>query len=191
MRILRHIFFPTAVTLAAAFFTSFSKGDDGKDNEDIETIYAMGEVKAMSADSIPYGTYVALTREVMDKKNNLITMKSVTIDQKGETTEYNYTMSINDPKFVVKDVDGNYSGVGKLHGKKWKWTSWEYNLYYNNPAGARMDAYNYISLVGLVVNKAFYDASGKMLVRYKEHHKFITKEEFEILYLQVLKCSTK
>ncbi|MCW3086224.1 MAG: hypothetical protein JWP12_3590 [Bacteroidetes bacterium] len=179
-----------SLALISIFSTSFTKGGDDKEL-DPETFYSMGEVKAMSADSIPYGTYVALTKEVMDKKNNIITMKSITIDQKGETVEYNYTMNINDPKFVVKDVDGNYSGVGKLHGKKWKWTSWDYSLYYTNPAGGRMEAFNYISLVGLVVNKAFYDANGKMLVRYKEHHKFITKEEFEILYLQVLKCSTK
>lgn len=171
--------------------SSFHKGDDKKDPLETETLYSMGEVKAMSPDSIPYGTYVAITKEVMDKKNDLITMKSVTIDQKGETVEYNYTMNINDPKFVVKDVDGNYSGVGKLHGKKWKLTSWDYSIYYSNPAGGRMEAFNYISLVGLVVNKAFYGADGKMQVRYKERHKFITKEQFEILYLQVLKCSTK
>lgn len=172
-------------------FTSFTKGGSEKEEVDPEIFYSMGEVKAMSPDSIPYGTYVAITKEVMNKKENLITMKSITIDQKGETVEYNYTMNINDPKFVVKDVDGNYSGVGKLHGKKWKWTSWDYSIYYSNPAGGRMEAYNYISLVGLVVNKAFYGADGKMQVRYKERHKFITKEQFEILYLQVLKCSTK
>jgi len=88
-------------------------------------------------------------------------------------------------------VDGNYSGTGKLHGKKWKWTSWDYSLYYNTPQGSRMEAFNYVSLVGLVVNKALYGADGKMTIRYKERHKFITKEQFEILYLQVLKCSTK
>lgn len=173
--------------------TSFIKRGDEKDKEekDPEELYSMGEIKAFSPDSIPYGTYVSLTKEVMNKKDNLITMKSISIDQKGETTEYNYTMNINDPKFVIKDVDGKYSGVGKLHGKKWKWTSWDYSIYYSDPAGGRMEAFNYFSIVGLVVNKAFYGADGKMVVKYKERHKAITKEQFEILYLQVLKCSTK
>lgn len=173
---------------------SFINKDDDKKKKKVEEdpseLYSMGEIKAFSPDSIPYGTYVSITKEIINKKENLITMKSISIDQKGETTEYNYTMNINDPKFVIKDVDGNYSGVGKLHGSKWKWTSWDYSIYFTNPAG-RMEAYNYISLVGLVVNKAFYGPDGKMIVKYKERHKPITKEQFEILYLQVLKCSTK
>ena len=70
-------------------FTSFTKGGSEKEEVDPEIFYSMGEVKAMSPDSIPYGTYVAITKEVMNKKENLITMKSITIDQKGETVEYN------------------------------------------------------------------------------------------------------
>jgi hypothetical protein len=181
----------TAIIIIIA--SSFIRKDDARKKEEIdpEELYSLGEIKAFSPDSIPYGTYVSLTKEVMNKKENLITMKSISIDQKGETTEYNYTMNINDPKFVVKDVDGKYSGVGKLHGKKWKWTSWDYSIYFNDPVGGRMEAYNYFSLVGLVVNKAFYGPDGKMIVKYKERHKAITKEQFEILYLQVLKCSTR
>jgi len=192
MRSIKTAFGILSIAVISIISTSFVRsGDKDKEETDPEIFYSMGEVKAMSPDSIPYGTYVAITQEIMHKKENLIEMKSVTIDQKGETVEYNYTMNINDPKFVVKDVGGTYSGTGKLHGKKWKWTSWDYSIYYSNPEGARMEAFNYISLVGLIVNKAFYGADGKMLVRYKERHKFITKEQFEILYLQVLKCSTK
>jgi hypothetical protein len=192
MKLFRIIY---GLSLLAAFTiitSSFIPQDDDKKKEekDPEEWYSMGEIKAFSPDSIPYGTYVSLTKEVMNKKENLITMKSISIDQKGETQEYNYTMNINDPKFVIKDVDGNYSGVGKLHGKKWKWTSWDYSIFFTNPSG-RMEAYNYFSMVGLVVNKAFYGPDGKMVVKYKERHKQITKEQFEILYLQVLKCSTK
>ena len=173
--------------------SSFIPGDDKKkkaEEPDPSEMYSMGEIKAMSPDSIPYGTYVSLTREIINKKENLITMKSISIDQKGETKEYNYTMNINDPKFVIKDVEGNYSGVGKLHGKKWKWTSWDYSLYHTDTKG-RTEAFNYLSLVGLIVNKAYYGPDGKMVIRFKERHKSITKEQFEILYLQVLKCSAK
>jgi hypothetical protein len=174
--------------------TSFENGGDDKKKKKEETdpseFYSMGEIKAMSADSIPYGTYVSLTKEIINKKDSTITMKSISIDQKGETTEYNYIMDIKDPKFTIKDVDGNYTGYGKLHGSMWKWTSWDYTINFTNPVG-RMEAYNYFSLVGLVVNKSFFGADGKLLVRYKERHKPITKEQFEILYLQVLKCSTK
>jgi hypothetical protein len=193
MKFLKISFFALIVSFTLFTIYSFIKpgGKDKKSEvKDPEELYSMGEIKAFSPDSIPYGTYVSLTKEVMHKKENRIDMKSISIDQKGETTEYNYTMVINDPKFVIRDVDGNYSGVGKLHGSKWKWTSWDYSIYYSNPAG-RMEAYNYFSLVGLVVNKAFYGPDGKMVVKYKERHKMITKEQFEILYLQVLKCSTK
>jgi|GEM_PF-3672854 len=193
MKIFRTAYSIALVTAFVVVTSSFIKQDDDKKKEetDPEELYSMGEIKAFSPDSIPYGTYVSLTKEVMNKKENLITMKSISIDQKGETTEYNYIMNINDPKFVIRDADGKYSGVGKLHGKKWKWTSWDYSIYFNDPAGGRMEAYNYFSLVGLVVNKAFYGPDGKMLVKYKERHKAITKEQFEILYLQVLKCSAK
>lgn len=186
----------TILSMAFLFVavTSFKndKGNDKKKKEDADPseLYSMGEIKAMSADSIPYGTYVSLTKEIMNKKDSTITMKSISIDQKGETTEYNYIMNIKDPKFTIKDVDGNYTGYGKLHGSMWKWTSWDYTINFTNPVG-RMEAYNYFSLVGLVVNKSFFGADGKLLVRYKERHKAITKEQFEILYLQVLKCSTK
>ena len=174
--------------------TSFKNdGDKKKKKEEVDPseLYSMGEIKAMSADSIPYGTYVSLTKETINKKDSIITMKSISIDQKGETKEYNYTMNIKDPKFTIKDADGsNYTGFGKLHGSMWKWSSWDYTINFTNPVG-RMEAYNYFSLVGLIVNKSFYGADGKLLVRYKERHKPITKEQFEILYLQVLKCSTK
>lgn len=175
--------------------TSFIQlGDDKKKKEkeivDPSELYSMGEIKAMSADSIPYGTYVALSKEIINRKENKIIMKSISIDQKGETTEYNYTMDIKDPKFTIMADDSSYTGTGKLHGSEWKWTSWSYIINTKNPVG-KIDAYNYISPVGLIVNKAFYGADGKLTVRYKERYKAITKEQFEILYLQVLKCSTK
>ncbi|MFL5764474.1 MAG: hypothetical protein ACJ77K_11080 [Bacteroidia bacterium] len=195
MKLLRSLLPASLILLLMILSTSFIRvGDDkkkrGSEAPDPSELYSIGEVKAMSPDSIPYGTYVALTKEVINKKENKITMKSVSIDQKGETTEYNYVMDIHDPKFTITDVDSNYTGYGKLHGSMWKWTSWDYTINFKNPAG-RIEAYNYFSLVGLVVNKAFYGADGKMLVKYKERHKAITKEQFEILYLQVLKCSTK
>lgn len=174
--------------------SSFIKpGDDKKKKKEIvdpSELYSIGEIKAMAADSTPYGTFVAISKEIINRKENTITMKSISIDQKGETTEYNYIMNITDPTFTIKDVDGTYSGTGKLHGSAWKWSSWSYVINTKNPVG-KIDAYNYISLVGLVVNKAFYGADGKLTVRYKERYKAITKEQFEILYLQVLKCSTK
>ena len=184
-----------SILIAAAFFiiaSSFANCDKDKNKEDPDPseLYSLGEVKAMSPDSIPYGTYVALTKEIINKKERKITMKSITIDQKGEATEYNYVMDIMDPKFKIMDVDSNYSGYGKLHGKEWKWTSWSYTINFKNPKG-RVEAFTYFSLVGLIVNKAFYGADDKMTVKYKERHKPITKEQFEILYLQVLKCSTK
>ena len=174
--------------------SSFIKpGDDKKKKKEIvdpSELYSIGEIKARAADSTPYGTYVAISKEIMNRKENTITMKSISINQLGETTEYNYIMNITDPTFTIKDVDGTYSGTGKLHGSAWKWSSWSYVINTTNPVG-KIDAYNYISMVGLVVNKAFYAADGKLTVRYKERYKAITKEQFEILYLQVLKCSTK
>ncbi|HLC82682.1 MAG TPA: hypothetical protein VJI69_02555 [Bacteroidia bacterium] len=168
-------------------------GDDKKKKKEIvdpSELYSIGEIKAMSADSIPYGTYVALSKEIINRKEKKIYMKSISIDQKGETTEYNYTMNITDPTFTIMADDSSYTGTGKLHGAEWKWSSWSYIINTKNPVG-KIDAYNYLSLVGLVVNKAFYGADGKLTVRYKERYKAITKEQFEILYLQVLKCSTK
>ncbi len=183
--------------LCTMFFiitSSFIKGGDDKKKkkeiEDPSEFFSMGEIKAMSPDSIPYGTYVALSKEIINRKENTITMKSISIDQKGETTEYNYIMDITDPTFTIKDVNGTYTGTGKLHGSAWKWSSWSYIINTTNPVG-KIDAYNYFSLAGLIVNKAFYGPDGKMTVRYKERYKAITKEQFEILYLQVLKCSTK
>jgi hypothetical protein len=194
MGLFRRYLFCIAFSAVFVVSTSFITGGDDKkkkkEDPDPSELYSLGEVKAMSPDSIPYGTYVALTKEIINKKENKITMKSISIDQKGETKEYNYVMDIKDPKFTITDLDSSYTGYGKLHGSMWKWTSWDYTINFKNPEG-RVEAYNYFSLVGLVVNKAFYGADGKMLVRYKERHKPITKEQFEILYLQVLKCSTK
>ncbi len=172
-----------------------SPGDDKKKKKEKEIVdpselYSLGEIKAMSADSIPYGTYVALSKEIINRKEKKIYMKSISIDQKGETTEYNYTMNITDPTFTIMADDSSYTGTGKLHGSEWKWSSWSYIINTKNPVG-KIDAYNYLSMVGLVVNKAFYGPDGKLTVRYKERYKSITKEQFEILYLQILKCSTK
>lgn len=171
--------------------SSFSKDEDGKKTEtDPTTYYYLGEVKIMTPDSIPLGTYVALSKQIVNKKESTITMQSISIDQKGETKEYNYIMSINDPNFVIRDVDSTYSGIGKLHGKAWKWLSWNYDIQYKNPVG-RMKGKDFVSLWGLMVNKDFYGADGKKIMHYHERHNFITKEQFEILYLQVLKGSSK
>jgi hypothetical protein len=193
MKTFKKVCYVFSIATVFIISSSFKKGDDKKKKKEVEdpsTFYSMGEIKAMSADSIPYGTYVSLTKEIVNRKESTITMKSVSIDQKGETQEYNYVMDIKDPKFTIKDVDGNYTGTGKLHGSMWKWTSWDYVINFTNPVG-RMEAFNYYSLVGLIVNKSFYGPDGKLTVRYKERHKIISKEQFEILYLQVLKCSTK
>jgi hypothetical protein len=195
MKLFRPIISCVIIAGSVILSASFTGGGDDKkkkvkEETDPSELYSMGEIKAMSPDSIPYGTYVSLTKEVINKKESKITMKSVSIDQKGEVTEYNYVMNINDPKFTINSLDSNYTGYGKLHGAMWKWTSWDYTINFKNPAG-RVEAYNYFSVVGLIVNKAFYGADGKMLVKYKERHKPITKEQFEILYLQALKCSTK
>lgn len=172
--------------------TSFLPGDEKKKKvlPEPSELYSIGEIKAMSPDSIPYGTFVAISKEIMIPKENKIIMKSITIDQKGESKEYNYTMNITDPTFTIMADDSSYTGTGKLHGSEWKWTSWSYVINTKDPVG-KIDAYNYFSVVGLVVNKAFFGADGKMTVRYKERYKAITKEQFEILYLQVLKCSTR
>lgn len=176
-----------AIVLLTILF-SFSK--DGKDEKDPSVFYYMGEIKATTPDSIPLGTYVALTKQTVNKKENLITMQSISIDQKGETKDYNYTINVNDPNYVIRDLDSNYSGIGKYHGKAWKWSWWNYNILYKNPAG-RMIGKDFVSLWGLMVNKDFYGPDGKKLIHYHERHNFITKEQFEILYLQVLKGSSK
>ncbi len=179
------------VASLVVIISSFSKDDDGKKAEmDPMTYYYMGEIKIMTPDSIPLGTYVAISKQIVNKKESTISMQSISIDQKGETKEYNYIMSINDPNFVIRDVDSTYSGIGKLHGKAWKWLSWNYDIQYRNPVG-RMVGKDFVSLWGLMVNKDFYGADGKKLMHYHERHNFITKEQFEILYLQVLKGSSK
>jgi len=183
-----HFFLAISVIIV---ISSFSKDDDGKKPETDPTVYYyIGEVKIMTPDSIPLGTYVALSKQTINKKESIISMQSISIDQKGETKEYNYIMSINDPNFVIRDVDSTYSGIGKLHGKAWKWLSWNYDIQYRNPVG-RMVGKDFVSLWGLMVNKDFYGGDGKKLMHYHERHNFITKEQFEILYLQVLKGSSK
>ena len=189
------LFKTIAYFFVGAFITivisSFTKDDGKKKVETDPTVYYyMGEVKIMTPDSIPLGTYVALSKQTVNKKENTITMQSISIDQKGETKEYNYVMYINDPSYVIKDVDSTYSGIGKLHGKAWKWLSWNYDILYKNPAG-RMKGKDFVSLWGLMVNKDFYGPDGTKLMHYHERHNFITKEQFEILYLQVLKGSSK
>lgn len=178
----------SAVLVLLTILFSFSK--DGKEDQDPSVFYYLGEIKATTPDSISLGTYVALTKQTVNKKENLITMQSISIDQKGETKDYNYTINVNDPNYVIRDLDSNYSGIGKYHGKAWKWSWWNYNILYKNPAG-RMIGKDFVSLWGLMVNKDFYGPDGKKLIHYHERHNFITKEQFEILYLQVLKGSSK
>jgi hypothetical protein len=191
MKALKILFFIFCSAVTVMVVSSFAKTYETKKVEsDPTTYYYLGEVKIMTPDSIPLGTYVALSKQIVNKKENTISMQSISIDQKGETKEYNYIMSINDPNFVIRDVDSTYSGIGKLHGKAWKWLSWNYDIQYKNPVG-RMKGKDFVSLWGLMVNKDFYDASGKQIMHYHERHNFITKEQFEILYLQVLKGSSK
>ena len=183
----------TIILMTVIVTSSFSRDDDGKKKKeeiDPSTFHYLGEIKITTPDSILLGTYVALTKQIVNKKENLITMQSISIDQKGETKEYNYTINVNDPNYVIRDVDNMYSGTGKYHGKAWKWTYWDYNIQYKNPVG-KMVGKDFVSLWGLMVNKDFYGADGKKLMHYHERHNFITKEQFEILYLQVLKGSTK
>jgi hypothetical protein len=185
------IFYYFTIGILTTVLCAFSKDDDGKKVDvDPMTYYYLGEIKITTPDSIPMGTYVALSKQIVHKKESKITMQSISIDQKGDTKEYNYTMNISDPTYTIRDVDSTYSGTGKLHGKAWKWLSWNYDIQYKNPVG-RMKGKDFVSLWGLMVNKDFYGADGKKLLHYHERHNFITKQQFEILYLQVLKGSSK
>jgi hypothetical protein len=185
------IFYYFTIGILTTVLCAFSKDDDGKKVDvDPMTYYYLGEIKITTPDSIPMGTYVALSKQIVHKKESKITMQSISIDQNGDTKEYNYTMNISDPTYTIRDVDSTYSGTGKLHGKAWKWLSWNYDIQYKNPVG-RMKGKDFVSLWGLMVNKDFYGADGKKLLHYHERHNFITKQQFEILYLQVLKGSSK
>ncbi|MES2512707.1 MAG: hypothetical protein V4580_01130 [Bacteroidota bacterium] len=191
MKRFQTIFYCFTIGILTTMLCAFSKDDDGKKVDvDPMTYYYLGEIKITTPDSIPMGTYVALSKQIVHKKESKITMQSISIDQKGDTKEYNYTMNISDPTYTIRDVDSTYSGTGKLHGKAWKWLSWNYDIQYKNPVG-RMKGKDFVSLWGLMVNKDFYGADGKKLLHYHERHNFITKQQFEILYLQVLKGSSK
>lgn len=157
-------------------------------DKDPETYYYMGEIKAQTPDSVSLGVYLALTKQTVNKKENKMTYQVINIDQKGETKEYNYSFKVKDPDFIMEDSEGNFKGTGKLHGKSWKWTSWKYTVDYLNPKG-KMIGKDRITLWGLMVNKDFYGPDGKKLIHYHERHNSITKEMFEILYLQTLKAA--
>jgi hypothetical protein len=190
MRMKKRKYFGPFLLLAISIFSfSFVTGGNDKPDPDPMTYYYMGEIKAMSPDSVPYGTYVALTKQVVNKKEHTIAYQVLSIDQKGEMKEYNYTMKINDPTYEITDNDGNFKGSGKLHGKEWKWQNWNYTINYTNPVG-KMVGKDFVSWWGLMVNKDFYGPDGKISIHYHERHNFITKEQFEILYLQVLKAGS-
>jgi len=179
-------YFLTTITILGFCFINVSFNKE----QDIVTHYYIGESKVMTPDSVNLGTFVILTKQIVNKIESTITMQAISLDQKGETKEYNYTMYISDPKYTLKDANGEYFGSGRLHGKEWMWTYWDYNIEFKNPVG-KMIGKDYVSLVGLIVNKDFYGADGTKLMHYHEKHKFLTKEAFEILYMQVLKGSTK
>jgi hypothetical protein len=117
-------------------------------------------------------------------------MQVISIDQKGESKELNYTIKVSDNDYKLTDNANTYQGSGKYYGKPWKWHKWDYTINYTNPAGKMVGKDN-VTLWGLMVNKDFYDTDGKLLVHYHERHNFITKEQFEILYLQTLKAANK
>ncbi len=179
------------VSLFAISFLIYGFTKD-KDEPEVDPMiyYYMGESKATAPDSTSYGTYVILTKQTVNKKERLITMEAVSIDQKGEILNVNYKINVIDPEYIIKDDKGEYTGKGKYHGKEWKWTSWNYTINYTNPVG-HMKGRDYISLVGLIVTKDFYGPDQKKLIHYREKHKFITKDTYEILLLQVLKASSK
>jgi hypothetical protein len=109
----------TFLLFTAVLVCSFIPGGNDKPEPDPMTYYYMGEIRAMSPDSIPYGTYVALTKQIVNKKEHKIDYQVISIDQKGEMKEYNYTMKISDPTYEITDNEGNFKGSGKLHGKEW------------------------------------------------------------------------
>lgn len=156
-----------------------------------KTYFYMGEISVKSPEGINYGKYVALTKQTINRKDRSILMEVKSIDQKGEVKDYNYTIRLTKSrlyhaKFALTDNEGNYSGTGKYKGFKWLWFKWRYQINYTNPVG-KMVGKDRVRLSGLIVKKKFYGADGKASLIYYEKHKPVSKEVYEILYLQILK----
>lgn len=155
------------------------------------THYYQGEIKIKSPDGIPYGKQVALTKQMVDKKARTIHTQVFGIDQKGTVTEYNFTTKITKrrlyhARYELTDDNGNYTGKGRYTGFPWIWFKWKYQIDFTNPVG-KMIGHDRVRFSGLVVKKKFYGADEKVSLVYYEKHNIISKEVFEILYLQLLK----
>ena len=146
------------------------------------TYYYIGEIKTSSADGINYGTYMALTKQVMNNKDKSSTTEVISVDQLGQTKDYGFSTIVKGMGFQIIDKDNNYKGKGEFTGFK----RWKYTIDYTNPVG-QMIGDDKISATGLEVNKDFYGPDGKLSVTYHEKHSYISKELYEIIYLQILK----
>jgi hypothetical protein len=169
---------------------SFAKG--GKKPGKVPlTYYYMGEIEIHAPDGTGYGKYVALTKQIVDKKAKTITTQVISIDQKGESKEYNYTIHLRGgwpgyALFKILAADSSYKGSGIFTGMRWKWYKWKYTMTYTTAPG-KMISYNRVRWNGLHVKSIFYGADGKATLEYREIHRPVSKEVFEIIYLQVLK----
>ena len=65
MKALKILFFVFCAAVSITIISSFSKGAAAQKVEtDPTTYYYLGEVKIMTPDSIPLGTYVALSKQI-------------------------------------------------------------------------------------------------------------------------------
>ncbi len=182
--------FALLVLITILSFQAYSK-DKNKPKKAPRTYYYMGEITMHSADGVSYGKYVALTKQIIDKKAKTIQTQVISIDQKGETKEFNFTIKLHGgwpgyAMFKITAADSSYKGNGMFTGMRWKWYKWKYTEVFTTAPG-KLVSHNRVRWNGLHAHTCFYGADGKMTLEYKELHRPVSKEVFEIIYLQTLK----
>lgn len=151
-----------------------------------QTSYLLGEIVTTSPTGQPYGRSVALVKRVLKPDAHQIVEVVLQIEPTRPAAEFTTIFTVAGADFTLREQNGSFSGTGKLIGKPWAWTGWDYTVRLQGGAkgslGGSLTGHDVLQGQELTVKKSYYGADGKLAALLAENYKPISAEMYAILH---------
>lgn len=163
-----------------------------------QTSYLLGEIVTTSPAGQPYGRSVALVKRVLKPDAHQIVEVVLQVEPTRPPAEFTTLFTVAGADFTLREQNGSFSGTGKLIGKPWAWSGWDYTVRLQGGAkgslGGSLTGHDVFQGQNLIVKKSYFGPDGKLAALLAENYQPISAEIYAILHgrllgAQALPCS--
>jgi hypothetical protein len=125
-----------------------------------------------------------IKRKVYADQNLIIERLVVIVPKPGAKPQEFVTIgSVSGSTFEIVELGDAFYGKGELLGPPGNWTAW--NSRSVMPGGGVLESHDRLTSGGLVVEKKYFDAAGKLSVVIKESFPPISESEYKDRYVKL------